>query len=718
LGGYEEGGHGREASAVLDGELVRTSRAVGAHVGAVYIDVPEELVVRMAVIMGVPGQLTRAWSRAALASRVPVAQAVRTRQPVWIDSQQEMANRFPRTALAFPYPVAMYVAPLVLDGLCWGAFLLLWPSSGAQEPSGSEEHEIVIACRHMAGALRRAAEAGEPLRPEGEPRTLPPPLPQRRDPGAEIIERLSGGFCGIDPEGRVTFVDSAACDLLGCDAEGLLGRRIWEALPWLGNPTAGNAYLFALFSRLPARFTARAPDGRWLSFAVYAGDTGVTVRIDSGEAAPTEEEDEPSDPSLGSGPARASALFHLLHLASALTEATGVQEVADSLIKQMMPVLDAQGLLLLIADEGRIGVVASHGFPPEVIEYMRGLPLSASTEGMQTLETGVARFHSDGTKLRRAFPEVMRHAHMNAYAFLPLTVSGRTIGTCVFGYDRRRLFPSEERAELTSLAWMIAQALDRARLHEASIRAARDLQVGLLPRILPVVHGLEAAARYRAATHTLDVGGDFYDLIRIDETSVAAVIGDVQGHSASAAALMGQIRTAVHTHAQAGATPDQVLFRANRLLTDFDSELFASCLYAHIDLRRRCISLATAGHPPPILNLPGEGSRIVDLPQGLLLGIDPDAEYVSTQVLLPAEGLLALYTDGLVERPGVDIELSVKELADHIAQTSTSSLGAFCDDLLARAESTVTEKNADDIAILVLRLLAGTDAVVSAGSPR
>ncbi|MFI6086251.1 SpoIIE family protein phosphatase [Streptomyces sp. NPDC051217] len=695
---YEDEGAAGEAWAVLDREVVRTAPAVGSHLASVYLYAPGNAV-SMAVGTGMAARMAWPWWRWALASDVPVAEAIRECHPVWVGGQQEMAERYPRASLAFPFPASMYVAPLVLDGTCWGAFLLVWPASRMSPPSGREERQISGSCLRMAEALRRADESGEPLRPGDEPRSLPLPPPLHSDPGLELLERLPGGILGLDLEGRVTFVDATAGELLERDAEGPLGIPIWEVLSWLWDPAAENAYLFATVSRRPTNFTGQRPDGTWLAFVLHPGETGVTMQIAAPEVAP-EGEQSLRDPPVS---VPAHSLFRLLHLISALAEATGVQEVAESLVEQMMPVLDAQGLLLLIADEGRIRVVVSHGFPPAITEHMRDLPLSAGTEGVQTLESGVASFHTDNTALRRDFPDIEKQVAMSAYAFLPLTVSGRTIGTFVLGYDKPRQFPPEERAELTSLSWMIAQALERARLHDVSAGAARGLQVGLLPRTLPIVEGLEVAARYRAATHTLDVGGDFYDVIRTGEDSVAAVIGDVQGHSASAAALMGQVRAAVHTHVQAGAPPEDVLFRVNGLLTDFGGDLFASCVCAHLDLPRRRALVASAGHPAPILSLPEEGSRVLDLPEGLLLGIDPDIEYRSAEVPLPPGSLLVLYTDGLIERPGIDMGSAMRDLADHIAQTPPGTLDGLCENLLSRSDETMREGRGDDVALLLLR---------------
>ncbi|MDX3262437.1 SpoIIE family protein phosphatase [Streptomyces sp. MI02-2A] len=701
--GHEEGAAPRQGASVLDHEVGRLARAVDAHLVAAYLDVPEDRIIGMTVVTGMPTRIARAWSRVARAAPVPVADAVRTGRPVWVSSHQEFARRFPRVALAFPYPAAMYVAPLVDNGTCWGAVLLLWLGTRSPELSADEKRQIDDACRRMASALRRSAEADEPVRPRPDPLAMEPPSPQVDDLATQIVDRLPEGVCGLDLDGRVTFLGLRACELLGSSPGELLRQRLWETLPWLDGPAQENAYVSALFSRLPAGFSARRPDGQWLSFVLYADDRGITLRIRMIDL--SDDDREIVQASHSGAPVRADTLFHLLHLASALTQAVSVKEVTDSISEQMMPVLDAQGFALLVAEGGRLHVVSSRGFPRELSEYFEGLPMATVTEGVRTIESGAASFHPDSAALLRAYPGIERYGDMAAVAYLPLTVSGRTIGCCVLGYDRRRPFAPDERAELGCLAGVIAQALERARLYDASARAARDLQAGLLPSDLPRLRGLRTEAYYQPATSILDVGGDFYDLIRLDEATAAAVIGDVQGHSSPAAALMGQLRTAVHTHAQGGASPDVILSRANCLLADLNTDLFASCLYAHIDLRRQRALLAMAGHPPPILRRPDGRTEVLDLPPGLLLGVEPDTKFHTTEIALPPGSLLTFYTDGLVERPGTDLGNAVNNLAECISQAPPGPLHALCKRLLRLSEETEAHDNrgnSDDIALLLL----------------
>lgn len=378
-----------------------------------------------------------------------------------------------------------------------------------------------------------------------------------------------------------------------------------------------------------------------------------------------------------------------------------MQDVVELAADQIVPAFGPKALALLTVDGGRLRITGYRFYDPELMAQFDAAPLTSDTPAVRTITTGVASFYATFADLQKAYPPAVHQDEMAAWAFLPLTVSGRAVGSLVLAYERPHAFPPAERALLTSLAGLIAQALDRARLYDAKITLAHALQTGLLPQVLPHLPGLQVAARYRPADHSMDIGGDFYDLIACTPTTAIAAIGDVQGHNTAAAALMGQLRTAVHAHATAGATPGEVLARTNRLLSDLDPGLFASCLIAQLDLTHHHAHLATAGHPPALLRHPDGHTDVLRVPPGLLLGIDPDTDYPSTEIPLPRGAVLALYTDGLVESPGIDIDDATHALANHLAAGQPENLEALADTLLHHAEQSAPRH--DDIALLLLR---------------
>ncbi|MFG2466018.1 SpoIIE family protein phosphatase [Streptomyces canus] len=685
----------------LDAVFAETVRRTGASIGALYLLTPDEQLLRLDMLCGAPPEFAAPWAKVPMAAPAPVAVAVRENRLVWVGSQEEMVRVYPRTAVVLPYPLALVAAP-VGDARRRGALLLMWPATRPPYMTGRERGNIASSCRRLARLLEEAVAHGKS--PSGDDR--PRVVPVGRRPGspamaaADFAERLPGGSCALNLEGQFTYLSSGACDLLGGEADRLLGTLPWQSLRWLDEPTYEDRYRAAVISREPVSFTACRPPDRWLDFHLFPDASGISVRIvPSGTQAlpsPAPARSTRTVPSAGAG-----RLYQLTHLAAGLTEVVGVQDVVALVADQIMPAFGAQGLVLSAAEAGRLRITGYRGYAPHVIERLDGLPLDTDfTPAGRALDSGIPGFFADPEEMRRIYPEAPQVSGKQAWAFLPLIISGRPVGCCVLSYDQPHAFPAEERAVLTSLAGLVAQALDRARLYDAKQDLAHGLQQALLPRVLPQVDGLRVAARYLPATQGMDIGGDFYDLIRLGDTAAAAVIGDVQGHNVAAAALMGQVRTGVHAHATLGTPPDQVLARTNRLLTDLAPELFTSCLYAHFDFTRRRVCLASAGHPPPLLRLPDRVTRPAVVPPGPLLGIDPDADFPLTEIPLTPGLMLVFYTDGLVETPGVDLDDSLAGLAQHLAQADERDLDLLIDDLLSKAGT--AGQRTDDVAVLVL----------------
>ncbi|MFJ4467665.1 SpoIIE family protein phosphatase [Streptomyces sp. NPDC089424] len=675
-------------------DVVRETRA---SVGLLYLLPPGARLLRLALVTGVSPEIAAPWTRVPMDALSPVTDAIREGRLLWLRSQEEMARRYPQIGLVLPYDFMLAAAPVPTGGTgVQGGIALLWPARHPPHLSPDQHEAITTCCRNMGALLERAADDGHPVLPPDEPWMLPA-LPAEATSGQamaayEFAERLPVGCCALNLDGRLTFINSAGAQLVGADAAYLVGNRPWEVLPWLRAPVCEDSYRAAAVTRRPAGFTAVRPPDTTLHFQLYPGDNGISIHI-------TPDAQRPDAPQTAT-PVGAMALYHLTHLAVVLAEAVGVHDVIDLVADQIVPAFGPQGLVLMTADEGRLHIAGHRGYDPDFLSRFDGTPLAARTPPTHALTTGDPAFFTSFADFQHAYPDAPRHRGRSAWAFLPLTASGRLIGSLVLSYDQERPFPPAERALLTSLAGLIAQALDRARLYDTKHALARTLQQGLLPHTLPHIPGLEVAARYLPAGHGMDIGGDFYDLIHPAPTTAVAVIGDVQGHNPTAAALMGQVRTAVHSYATTGTAPDEVLACTNRLLTDLDTELFTSCLAVELCLTHHRARLACAGHPPPLLRHPDGHTDVLRATPGLLLGIDSDADYLSTEIALPPGAVLALYTDGLVELPGVDIDETIDALARHLARTRAQDLDELADALVEHAERSAPRH--DDIALLLV----------------
>ncbi|SOD67709.1 Serine phosphatase RsbU, regulator of sigma subunit [Streptomyces zhaozhouensis] len=692
----------------LEPPVVEALERTGAYGALVHLLRPGATLLHLALISGVPPNLAWQWTRVELASRQPIAEAARCRRLAWRDVQGrgEVTDEG-QAAMALPYAFALGSAPIRdthdPPDTCWGVATLLWPASHPRGPSAGEAEELHRLCRRLAGPLRRAEEEGEPHVAEEEPVVLSRPRPRTPAPdealaAADLVEGLPDGWCAVDLSGVVAYVNSRAAELLDTRVDALLGRLPDETVPWLGDPIIEDRYRTAIFSREPLSFSMAKPSGEWLTFHVYPGPRGITIRICPAPER-TAADERPPELGLPHAPAEGGALYQLLQLGAALTQAVGVKDVVETVAEQVMSTFEAQGLIIYVAEGGRLRSVGCRGLTRRQIERYDNAPLHPPpSPPAKTLVNRAPAFYDSREELVRDYPGLRGTLVMRAWAFLPLITSGRSVGCLVLTYDRNHHFTSEERAVLTSLSSLISQALDRARLYDAKHQLVLSLQAGLLPHRLPDPGGLSVAARYLPATEGIEIGGDFYDVISLDTCHTAVAIGDVQGHNVRAAALMGQVRTAVH--ATAGAAPGEVLRRTNRLLTDLDPGLFTSCLYGHYDRSTHRLRLASAGHPPPLLRHPDGRADLLPVPPGLLLGIDPEAEYPETEIALPPGSVLLMYTDGLIETPGEDLEDSALRLAGHLVRADEQRLDALADTLLHGTHHAETR---DDIALLLLR---------------
>lgn len=695
----------------LETALVEVMLEVDASAGALFLLPAGERVLRLAVLCGAPQEIAAPWERIPMKDPNPIPDAVRQRRLVWLNGPEEVARRYPRLGIALPYDYVLAVVPIADDTEAAGGLALFWPISRPRTLSPGEHEAITAFQRRASLLLRRSADGGR-IRCPDRPHVLPPPrlvLPglsadDEAQAAVMFAERLPAGCCALDLDGRVVFADSAARDMLGVDFADLKGSRPWEAVPWLSDPALfEDHYRAAVVSRQPSSFTAMRPPGTRLAFRLYPDASGISVQIDPARtdaSADREPATAPLRPPVATEPTGVSAIYQLTHLAAALTEAVGLREVVGLVADQIVPAFGPSGMALMAAQEGRLRVVGHRGEITELVERLDGTPVTSAVPAAQTLASGRPAFFASFADLRRAYPQAIRVEGMDARAFLPLIASDRIIGSLILTYDHLHRYSRAERAMLMSLAGLIAQALDRARLYDTKHQLARALQEALLPRTLPRIDGLDLAARYQPAGRGMDIGGDFYDFIRLDRTTAVATIGDVQGHHTTAAALMGQVRTGVHAHATIGAPPGDILARTNRLLVDLDRGLFTSCLVARLDLERRRAQFATAGHPPPLIRHPDGKTGTLPLPPGLLLGVDPGADYATTEIPLTAGTVLALYTDGMVEVPGADIEETTTELARQLAR-ATGRMDEVADALQNNAP-TAAQRH-DDTALLLIQ---------------
>ncbi|MCX5214431.1 SpoIIE family protein phosphatase [Kitasatospora sp. NBC_00240] len=512
---------------------------------------------------------------------------------------------------------------------------------------------------------------------------------------AAAVERLRDGVFSLDPDGVTGYVNRSCELLLAARREDLVGHHPWDVLPWLADPVYEDRYRAAMLSQQPTAFLALRPPDTWLAFSLYPDAHGVTGRVVAAEAPPGVAVPPVETPTL-TRPGIGST-YHLLQLASALTEAVSVKEVCQAVGEQILPAFGGQQLAIYTAREKRLHLVSQTGYPDGFLDPFEGTPMGTRLPGVDALSTGTPIFFESVHQLSAAYPGIPLD-EMRSWAFLPLIASGHPVGSCILGFDEPKSFSSEERGLLTALGGFIAQALERARLYDAEFALARGLQQALLPHRLPRIEAVRIVARYLPGTQGMEIGGDWYDAI---STSCGAclVIGDVEGHNVGAAATMGQLRSAVRAFASGGDPPGEVLRRTNRLMVDLDPGLLASCCLIYLEPETGHACAARAGHLPPLLRHPDGQTEALHLPGGPLLGIDNQAEFPVTELDLAPGSILALYTDGLVEEPGSAIDEGVDRLRTTLAHAEAATLDELADRLLLDARRST--HRADDVALLL-----------------
>ncbi|MFJ7073792.1 SpoIIE family protein phosphatase [Streptomyces sp. NPDC098781] len=540
------------------------------------------------------------------------------------------------------------------------------------------------------------------------------------DPGESAVADVAadllpdGVFC-LDRLGAVVYANPHAARLLRRSRTELLGRTLWETVPWLNQPAVEDHLRVALLSPEPVHFHILRPSaqkhdpssspfgGDWLQLSLYPGPDLLTCMIRPGHGVAERASDLP-DAQVLAEPAGASSLAPLYRpivLAIALTEAVTPRQVSAVVMRELLPAFGGRRLAIYLLQERHLHLAWETGFPKGFLAPFEGVGLDEGLPGVETLTTGRPLFFDSMQQLSDAYPGIALDATEGARAFLPLIASGRPVGSCILGFDRPRSFSSEERAVLTAMAGLIAHALEKAQRYESEAALARGLQQALLPRRLSEHPLLETAGRYLPGTQGMEVGGDWYDVVPSGD-GLALVIGDVQGHGVQAAATMGQLRSAVRAFALGDRPPDEVMSGTNHLLIDLDTGLFASCCYIRLDPATGVAQAAVAGHPRPLLRRRDGRTRLVDLPGGVVLGVDQQAQYPVAELLMEPGAVLALYTDGLVERPGVDIDDGISALRVALAKAGTpgaGSLASVADRLTATARH-MTDRP-DDIALLL-----------------
>jgi serine phosphatase RsbU (regulator of sigma subunit) len=262
-------------------------------------------------------------------------------------------------------------------------------------------------------------------------------------------------------------------------------------------------------------------------------------------------------------------------------------------------------------------------------------------------------------------------------------------------------FGEADRAVLGQLALLASGSIDDARRLEREHTASIELQRSLLPGAMPDDEQISVAVRYLASERGNRVGGDWYDLVQLDDQCFAAVVGDVMGHGLREASLMAAMRVAFHAYAIEGVTAAAIVERVDRLFTRLAPDHLATAVLFVLDLRDHHMSVVNAGHPPPVRIDPDGHASLVEIGRSLPLGVRPQDERPDDgPVPLERGTKLLLYTDGLterVDRSGGDADAMLLETLEGFR----GSVDQLCERVLA---TLAPERAGDDTCVLAVAI--------------
>jgi GAF domain-containing protein len=282
---------------------------------------------------------------------------------------------------------------------------------------------------------------------------------------------------------------------------------------------------------------------------------------------------------------------------------------------------------------------------------------------------------------------------------VPMTANGEVIGVMTFIDGTDRHFQPDDVPLATEVASRTGVALSNATQYQRERVVAEVLQRAVLPDSLPRVNGMHFDAEYRAGAAGTYAGGDWYDVFRLDDERVFFSVGDVMGKGAAAAALMGQVRSALRAYAVTGQTPSEVLSSLDHLFDVLAEDRVVTVVVGLVNPKTGAVRLTNAGHPPPLV-VRADGATSFCAPHSSLLiaaGLGQSARPAQELELAPGDSLV-MFSDGLVERRGESITVGMdrlSEMATRVARGGwpTRPAGSLAT-LLSNDEST------DDVVVL------------------
>ena len=384
-----------------------------------------------------------------------------------------------------------------------------------------------------------------------------------------------------------------------------------------------------------------------------------------------------------------AALAHL-SLEALLPElATRIREILET---------DTASILLVEPDDGALVVRAARGLPPGAVGFHVPLGKGFAGRVVEAREPIVIDEMAEAEVLNPALIESKNRSLLG----VPLFSDGEVVGVLHVGSKRPKAFDPDDVSVMQLVADRAALAIANAQIYDVEHHIVDTLQRSLLPERLPDLPGIAIAARYLPGGAGADVGGDWYDAIALPSGELGIAMGDVVGHGIGAASLMGQLRNALRAYALDSDGPGEVVRRIDRLMHQLEAGRMATLLYMTVAPDWSLLRYVSAGHLPAVVLDPDGTTRLLEGGRAMPLGVMPQETFDEGEARLEPGSTLILYTDGLVERPGENLDDGIASLAA-AALAGPPDPDDLCDHLLKAMIG--PEGARDDVGLLVLRTL-------------
>ena len=398
---------------------------------------------------------------------------------------------------------------------------------------------------------------------------------------------------------------------------------------------------------------------------------------------------------------RTKQLDGLLHIAKTVTSTLNLDEVLHRLSDEICKLYQLDVLVILLQDElsGRMRLGYGQGLKSrrKYVYFDLAVPLANRTKA-----TGKKLVVRDIDASRSLRTEISQSEGLKAAICMPLKNQGKLVGMAV-GFAREpRSFAKSQIDIMRPLGDLAGVAIRNARTYRQKYKIAEILQQRLVPSNIPQIDGLNIGHEFLPAR---EVGGDYYDFIRLGPNKIGVVVGDVTGSDVEAAEYTTMGKHVLRTYAREYESPAQVLTKTNNLVCeDTRADMFISLFYGVIDLDRKKLIYANAGCEPAILYKKSNRSVSTLVADGMLLGIKGGIVYEEKEVDLNKGDILMLYTDGLTEAGVNDQRFGTQSVMDAVAGNSQFDAQQIADNMHDDLLEFVHGRITDDVAMVVLKV--------------